>query len=50
LGGLGGGSLLGPLIAGADPSMLSNLVGGGIGGIILQVVAGFIKNSMNKTA
>jgi uncharacterized membrane protein YeaQ/YmgE (transglycosylase-associated protein family) len=53
LGGLGGGSLLGPLLGlAAAPGSFSigNLAASGIGGIVLQVVAGFIKSAMNKPA
>jgi hypothetical protein len=51
LGGVGGAqflpSLLG-MMGDAGPSMLGSLAGGGIGGIALQVIAGLIKNAMNK--
>ena len=53
VGGLGGGWLaaLIPAIAAASGGNgidLQNIAGGGIGGIVLTIIAGFIKNSMNK--
>jgi hypothetical protein len=55
LGGIGGGSILPSLLPGllgaaADGSgnLIGSLASGGIGGIVLQLVAGFIKNAMNK--
>jgi uncharacterized membrane protein YeaQ/YmgE (transglycosylase-associated protein family) len=53
VGGLGGGWLaaLIPAIAaaaGSGPVDLQNIAGGGIGGIVLTIIAGFIKNSMNN--
>ncbi len=54
VGGLGGGWLaaLIPAIAAAAGSGgnfdLQNIAGGGIGGIVLTIIAGFIKNSMNN--
>ena len=60
VGGLGGGKILGSLLS---PAMvegaaqvassgfnLSNILGGAGGGLILQIVAGLIKNMMNKNA
>ncbi len=51
LGGIGGGAFLPGLLGmmgDAGPSMIGNLVGGGLGGIVLQVVAGLVKSAMNK--
>ena len=53
LGGLGGGwiAALIPAIAaaaGGNGVDLQNIAGGGIGGIVLTIIAGFIKNSMDK--
>jgi hypothetical protein len=51
LGGVGGGAFLPGLlgmVGDAGPSMIGNLVGGGLGGIVLQVIAGLVKNAMNK--
>ncbi len=50
LGGLGGGSLLGPLLGMASTGGfdIGNLAVSGVGGIALQVVAGLVKNAMNK--
>lgn len=53
VGGLGGGWLaaLIPAIAAAAGSNgfdVQSIAGGGIGGIVLTVIAGFIKNSMNN--
>ena len=55
VGGIGGGSILGMIIP-----ALANVAGGGInvgniaasgvGGIILQIIAGLIKSQMNKSA
>jgi uncharacterized membrane protein YeaQ/YmgE (transglycosylase-associated protein family) len=57
-----GGQLLGSLLGGggaaaagaaatAGPSMLSNVAGSGIGGIVVMVIVGLIKNAMgNKTS
>jgi hypothetical protein len=53
LGGVGGGSLLGPLLgmaAGGGGVNIGNLAASGVGGIILQIVAGLIKSQMNKSA
>jgi uncharacterized membrane protein YeaQ/YmgE (transglycosylase-associated protein family) len=52
LGGIGGGSLLGPLLGMAAGGGLDigTIATSGIGGIVLQIVAGLIKSSMNKTA
>jgi hypothetical protein len=55
LGGVGGGNILGsliPALAGAagGGSMIGNLAASGIGGIIIQIVAGLIKSQMNKSA
>lgn len=55
VGGLGGGwiAALIPAIAaaaGGNGMDLQHIAGGGIGGIVLTVIAGFIKNSMNKSA
>jgi uncharacterized membrane protein YeaQ/YmgE (transglycosylase-associated protein family) len=52
IGGVGGGSLLGPLLgmggAAAGGFDIGSLATSGIGGIVLQVVAGLIKSAMNK--
>lgn len=53
VGGLGGGWLaaLIPAVAaaaGGNGIDLQNIAGGGIGGIVLTIIAGFIKNSMAK--
>lgn len=52
VGGVGGGSLLGPLLGMAASGGLNvgNLAASGVGGIILQIVAGLIKSQMNKSA
>jgi hypothetical protein len=57
LGGVGGGSLIGPLLgmattaaAGGGGFSLGNIAASGVGGIVLQIVAGLIKNAMNKSA
>lgn len=52
IGGLGGGALTGQVMgaapaAGADiGALVAQLVGGGVGGAILQIVIGLIKNKM----
>ncbi|MEO0389242.1 MAG: hypothetical protein AAF281_17275 [Pseudomonadota bacterium] len=58
VGGLGGGGLLGSLMGsgaadaaaaagGLDiASLAGNLVGGGVGGLIVQVIAGFVINKL----
>ncbi|MBX9458352.1 MAG: hypothetical protein KL863_21245 [Rhizobium sp.] len=52
IGGLGGGALTGQMMGaapagGADiGALVAQLVGGGVGGAILQVVVGLIKNKM----
>jgi hypothetical protein len=57
IGGLGGGTLLGSLMGGATATapaaasmdigaIVAQLVGGGVGGAILQIVIGLIKNKM----
>jgi uncharacterized membrane protein YeaQ/YmgE (transglycosylase-associated protein family) len=52
IGGLGGGSLIGPLLglggAAGGGFDVTQLATGGVGGIVLQIVAGLIKNAMNK--
>jgi hypothetical protein len=53
VGGLGGGwiAALIPAIAAAagdGSANLQNIAGGGIGGIVLTIIAGFIKSAMNK--
>jgi hypothetical protein len=53
LGGVGGGSLIGPLLgmaAGGGGLDIGNLAASGVGGIVLQIVAGLIKGAMNKSA
>ncbi len=50
VGGVGGGSLLGPLLGmtatgGFD---IGNIAASAVGGLVLQIVAGLIKNAMNK--
>ena len=55
LGGLGGGNLLGAIIpalasAAGGGSTVGNLAASGIGGIVVQVIAGLIKSQMNKSA
>jgi uncharacterized membrane protein YeaQ/YmgE (transglycosylase-associated protein family) len=55
VGGLGGGSVLGPLLgmasaAGSNGLDLNSIAGGGIGGLALTVIAGLVKNMMNKQA
>ena len=48
VGGLGGGSLLGGMLgdAGGIAAMAGNLVGGGVAGLIVQVVVGLIVKKM----
>jgi uncharacterized membrane protein YeaQ/YmgE (transglycosylase-associated protein family) len=48
LGGLGGGSVLGPLLgmAASGGFDIGNIAASGIGGIILQIIVGLIKNKM----
>lgn len=52
IGGLGGGALTGQVLGaapagGADiGALVAQLVGGGVGGAILQIVVGLIKNKM----
>jgi uncharacterized membrane protein YeaQ/YmgE (transglycosylase-associated protein family) len=51
IGGVGGGSLLGPMLGmagGAGGFDIGSLATSGIGGIVLQVVAGLVKSAMNK--
>ena len=49
IGGAGGGQLLGTLLSsGALAGTIGQIAGGGIGGIVLTAIAGFIKNAMNK--
>jgi uncharacterized membrane protein YeaQ/YmgE (transglycosylase-associated protein family) len=48
LGGAGGGAVLGPMLSGAMGSMGGNAASSGIGGIVLMVVGGLIKNMMAK--
>jgi uncharacterized membrane protein YeaQ/YmgE (transglycosylase-associated protein family) len=55
VGGLGGGwiAALIPAIAaaaGGNGMDLQHIAGGGIGGIVLTIIAGFIKNSMGNKA
>ena len=53
VGGVGGGSLLGPLLGMASSGGgfdIGSIATAGIGGIVVQVVAGLIKNAMNKSA
>jgi hypothetical protein len=52
LGGVGGGSLLGPLLGMASTGGfdIGNIAASGVGGIVLQIVAGLIKGAMNKSA
>jgi hypothetical protein len=47
---MGGGAMdaAGAAVQGGD--MISNIAGGGIGGAVLMIVAGIIKNMMNKQA
>ena len=54
LGGIGGGMLL-PLLTGLGATggmdigaIVSQVVGGGVGGAVLTVIVGMIKNSMQK--
>jgi hypothetical protein len=51
LGGVGGGSLLGPLLGMASAGGgvdIGNLAVSGVGGIVLQIVAGLIKSKMGS--
>ena len=53
IGGVGGGSILGLLIpalatAAGGGSMVGNLAASGIGGLVLQIVAGMIKSRMGQ--
>ena len=53
VGGVGGGSILGSLIpalasAPGGGSMVGNIAASGIGGIVLQIVAGMIKSRMGQ--
>lgn len=53
LGGVGGGSLLGPLLgmaASGGGFDIGNIAVSGIGGLVLQIIAGLVKGQMNKTA
>lgn len=60
IGGIGGGQILGKIMnsgavdaagaAMASGGMVSNIAGGGIGGAVLMIVVGVIKNMMNKQA
>ena len=56
VGGVGCGTILGALIPALATSAaggginIGNIAGAGIGGIILQIIAGLIKSQMNKTA
>jgi uncharacterized membrane protein YeaQ/YmgE (transglycosylase-associated protein family) len=60
IGGLGGGQILGKLLnsgavdaAGAavqGGGLVESIAGGGIGGAVLMIVVGMIKNMMNKPA
>jgi hypothetical protein len=52
IGGLGGGSVLGPLLgmASAGGFDIGNIAVSGVGGIVLQIIAGLIKAQMNKSA
>lgn len=55
VGGIGGGSVLGALIpaianvAGGGINV-GNIAASGVGGIVLQIIAGLIKSQMNKSA
>jgi len=55
IGGIGGGSVLGALIpaianvAGGGINV-GNIAASGVGGIVLQIIAGLIKSQMNKSA
>jgi uncharacterized membrane protein YeaQ/YmgE (transglycosylase-associated protein family) len=48
IGGLGGGSVLGPLLgmAASGGFDIGNIAASGIGGIVLQIIAGIIKSKM----
>ena len=48
IGGLGGGSLLGPMLGMASTGGfdIGNIAASGIGGIVLQIIAGLIKSKM----
>ena len=53
IGGVGGGSILGSLIpalatAAGGGSMVGNLAASGIGGLVLQIIAGMIKSRMGQ--
>lgn len=50
LGGLGGGSLLGPLLgmAASGGFDIGNIAASGVGGLVLQIIVGLIKSQMNK--
>ena len=50
IGGVGGGSLLGPMIGMAANGGFSvgNLAASGVGGIVLQIIAGLIKSRMGQ--
>ncbi len=52
VGGLGGGQLLGPLLGMASTGGfdIGSIATSGIGGLVLQVVAGLVKSAMNKAA
>jgi hypothetical protein len=52
LGGVGGGSLLGPLLGMASTGGfdIGNIAASGVGGIVLQIVAGLIKSKMGASA
>ena len=55
VGGIGGGSILGALIpaianvAGGGIN-IGNIAASGVGGIVIQIIAGLIKSQMNKSA
>jgi hypothetical protein len=51
VGGLGGGSLLGPLLGLATSGgglNLGSIASAGAGGLVLQIIAGLVKGAMNK--
>jgi uncharacterized membrane protein YeaQ/YmgE (transglycosylase-associated protein family) len=52
LGGVGGGSVLGPLLgmAASGGFDIGNIAASGVGGLVLQIIAGLIKSQMNKSA
>jgi uncharacterized membrane protein YeaQ/YmgE (transglycosylase-associated protein family) len=52
IGGVGGGSLLGPLLGMASTGGfdIGNIAASGVGGIVLQIIAGLVKAQMNKSA